>query len=277
MSDSLPDPVDYGSRGTNACALLSDDEFRRVVEAAEIYLSSRSILMSFLSTLGGIVDRGMKQIPEAWQEEITKKIRDTLDFVQRASITQMDDEGGRQSSEGWYSAMAVMSGAAGGAFGLPAILVELPITTGLILRSIADIGRSHGERLDDPEFTATCIEVFAFGGPLEEDDDADIAFIAARLGGIEISELVAKVAVRYASALAPKIAANSVPITGAVLGAGVNWAYMRFYQSMARVLFTLRPIERANDRAQVRSCFGSLVREMTEKRAARWRPNVGSD
>jgi EcsC protein family len=165
--------------------------------------------------------------------------------------------------------MALATGVAGGAFGLPAILAELPITTALILRSIADVGRSHGERLDDPDFAATCIEVFAFGGPLDEDADSDIAFIATRIGAIEITDFIAKVAVRYASAMAPKIAALSVPLVGAVLGAGVNWAYMRFYQAMARVLFTLRPIERSHDAALVRSCFASLVKELREKQLGR--------
>jgi hypothetical protein len=260
-------PID-SSRRTNACALLHEDEFRRLVEAAETYISAQAVLMSFLAKLGNAVHRGLTKIPQDWQDEITKTIRESLDFAQRVSTTRMQDFPGLRSSENFYTAMALATGVAGGAFGLPAILAELPITTGLILRSIADVGRSHGERLDDPEFAATCIEVFAFGGPLEEADDSDIAFIAARIGAIEVTDFIAKVAVRYASAIAPKIAAMSVPLVGAVLGAGVNWAYMRFYQSMAQVLFTLRPIERSHDPAQVRSCFASLVKELRERRTA---------
>jgi EcsC protein family len=221
--------------------------------------------------LGNAVHRGLTKIPRDWQDEITKTLREALSFAQRISTARMQDDPGLRSSKNLYSAMAVATGVAGGAFGLPAILAELPITTGLILRSIADVGRSHGERLDGPDFAATCIEVFAFGGPLDEDDDSDIAFIAARIGAIEVTDFTAKVAVRYASAMAPKIAAMSVPLVGAVLGAGVNWAYMRFYQSMAQVLFTLRPIERSHDTAQVRSCFASLVKELQDNRTARSR------
>jgi hypothetical protein len=175
------------------------------------------------------------------------------------------------------AATVLITGVGGGAFGLPSVLAELPITTGVILRSIADIGRSYGERLDDPEFRATCIEVFAYGGPLDEDDDEEIAFFAARVGSAEFAEFIAKVAFRYLAAIAPKIAAMSVPIAGSVLGAGVNWAYMNFYQSIARVLFTLLPIERTHDREQVRSCFASVVREMRTKQEARKRrePNTG--
>lgn len=265
----MTDENQFESRRSNACAILEEEEFRRVIEAAEIYVSSRTVLMSFVATLGNVVDRGINRIPEDWRGEITKKIRETLDFAQRVSIVQMDDEPGRRSSGERYTAMAMATGVAGGTLGLPSVLAELPITTGLILRAIADIGRAHGHRLNDPEFRATCIEVFAYGGPLDDDDDADITFIASKLGAIEVSELVAKVAIRYAAALAPKIVAMSVPVAGSVLGAGVNWAYMNFYQSMARVLFMLHPIQRKYDRAQVRSCFGSLVRELLQRRDAR--------
>ena len=113
--------------------------------------------------------------------------------------------------------------------------------------------------------------MFAYGGPLDEDDEEEIAFVTTRIGAIEVAEIVARVALRYTTALAPKIAAMSVPVAGAVLGAGVNWAYMNFYQSIARVLFMLLPIERKHDPAQIRSCFASLVRELRHKETARKR------
>ena len=40
---------------------------------------------------------------------------------------------------------AMTSGAVGGAFGLPALVVELPVATTIMLRSMADIARSEGE------------------------------------------------------------------------------------------------------------------------------------
>jgi len=272
MSISPLNSSSYESRRSNACAALNADDFARIVEAAELYLSSRSALMGFISILGNLVHQGFRRLPEGWRDDIVHKIHETLEFALKVSIARMDDQPGRKSSGGRYTAIAVATGAGGGAFGLASVLAELPITTGLILRSIADIGRSCGERLDDPEFRATCVEVFAYGTPLDEEDE-EIAFILARVGAIEsaskISELVGKIAVRYAATLAPKIAAMSVPVTGAVLGAGVNWAYMNFYQSVARVLFMLLLIERKHDPAQVRSCFSSLVRELRNKRASR--------
>ncbi len=50
-----------------------------------------------------------------------------------------------------HKALATASGAVGGAFGLSTLPIELPVSTVIILRSIADIARSEGENLSDPE------------------------------------------------------------------------------------------------------------------------------
>ena len=50
-----------------------------------------------------------------------------------------------------HKALATASGAAGGAFGLASLPIELPVSTIIMLRSIAEIARSEGEDLSDPE------------------------------------------------------------------------------------------------------------------------------
>jgi hypothetical protein len=65
-----------------------------------------------------------------------------------------------------HRALATASGAAGGTFGLAALPVELPVSTVIMLRSIADIARTEGEDLSNPETALACVEVFALeAGP----------------------------------------------------------------------------------------------------------------
>jgi hypothetical protein len=45
-----------------------------------------------------------------------------------------------------HKALAAPSGAIGGSFGLLALPIELPISTGIMLRSIGDIARAEGDR-----------------------------------------------------------------------------------------------------------------------------------
>ena len=52
----------------------------------------------------------------------------------------------------------------GGALGLAALPVELPISTTILLRSIAEIAREEGEDLSAPDAAFACVEVFALGG-----------------------------------------------------------------------------------------------------------------
>jgi len=54
-----------------------------------------------------------------------------------------------------------VTGAVGGFFwACPVLLVELPITTTLMLHSIVEIARSHGEDFLNPESSLACLEVF---------------------------------------------------------------------------------------------------------------------
>ena len=80
-----------------------------------------------------------------------------------------------------HKALATASGAGGGAFGLATLPVELPAATHIIiLRSIAEIARSEGDVLSDPELALSCVQVFALGGRAGSDDAAVIGYFAVR-------------------------------------------------------------------------------------------------
>jgi hypothetical protein len=84
------------SRRSNACAPLSDEDFARIITAAEMYLSSRSVLSSVIATLGNVVNRGLAMIKEEWREAITTKVHETLVVLQSAAVVNMDDDPGRE-------------------------------------------------------------------------------------------------------------------------------------------------------------------------------------
>ena len=79
-----------------------------------------------------------------------------------------------------HKALVTASGAAGGAFGLAALPVELPVSTIIVLRSIADIARSEGEDLSHPEASLACLQVFALGGRSGSDDASESGYFALR-------------------------------------------------------------------------------------------------
>jgi hypothetical protein len=175
---------------------------------------------------------------------------------------------------GWFlKLVAVASGASAGFVGAPGLLWDLPVTTGIIMRSVADIARSYpGESLDSDETRRACIEVFAFGGPENDDDDADAGYWLARSGvnHLAMEQVIRQVAKQFGVTLSEKAVAQIVPIAGAAAGGGLNYAFIDYYPQMARVHFTIRSVERrAGDPSAVRACFSAQVRGLREKRKPR--------
>ena len=69
---------------------------------------------------------------------------------------------------------AAASGAVGGALGFAAVLVELPISATILLRSIAEIAREEGEDLSASDAAFACVEVFALGGQADGEGESAI-------------------------------------------------------------------------------------------------------
>lgn len=187
-----------------------------------------------------------------------------------------------RSGEGKHKAMAAMSGALGGAFGLATIAVELPVSTTLMLRSIAEIAREEGEDVGTPEGALACIQVFALGGgklaasaetgsTLTESGyfavraalAKTMAEAAKYAGTISLADqsgpalmrFAAQVAARFGIVVSEKVAAQAVPILGAVGGAAVNTVFMNHFQSTARAHFTIRRLERRYGAPAVRAAY----------------------
>ncbi|MGU3359625.1 EcsC family protein [Methylobacterium sp. M6A4_1b] len=183
------------------------------------------------------------------------------------------------SSAFGHKAMAAVSGAVGGAFGLATLAVELPVSTTLMLRSIAQIAQEEGEDLADPENALACVQVFALGGreaagsALTESGYfavraalAKTMVEAARYAGNRalldeaapaLIRFSTQIAARFGLVVSQKVAAQAVPILGAVGGAAVNAAFMDHFQSTARAHFTVRRLERLYGAAPVRAAYES--------------------
>jgi hypothetical protein len=171
------------------------------------------------------------------------------------------------------------TGALGGAFGIGALGVELPLSTIVMLRSIADIARSEGESLRVVETKLACLEVFAFGGRSARDDAGDVGYFAIRAalsrtvaeavqhvaergmtanGAPALVRLIGAIASRFGIVVSEKVAAQAIPILGAAGGAAVNTLFMDHFQSMARGHFIVRRLERTYGEDVVERAYKEL-------------------
>ena len=181
-----------------------------------------------------------------------------------------------------HKALVTASGAAGGAFGLATLPVELPVSTIIMLRSIADIARSEGEDPSDPESALSCVQVFALGGRAGSDDASESGYFAVRgmlaktvteaarfvaergvikEGGPVLLRFITQVASRFGVVVTQKVAAQALPVIGALGGAAVNYAFIEHFQDVARGHFTVRRLERTYGKELVRSEYDRINRD----------------
>jgi hypothetical protein len=263
---------------TNACAALDPADREALWEAATKMLDASNIVIKLAEQLGDatswvggkLAGRFKQLFGVDVAEKIDATLHDLLWSFQSGAMTGLDGDGTGDRWSWLHKALVVASGGSGGFFGLPGLLWDLPITTTLIMRSVADIARSFpGEDISSDDTKRACIEVFALGSPLAEDDEADFGYWTARVGlshkAIEV--FIRSVAGRYGVVVSEKLVAQSVPIAGAAAGATLNYAFIGYYQEMARVHFAIGGVERrASDASAVRPCFSAIIREIQERR-----------
>ena len=240
-------------------------EDRRELQAAVDRLEHVSLAARLTNLIGRQVDLATAFIPQQARSMVARASTGALRAALRLAMRSLDAQP-RPASRRFHKIMATASGAAGGAFGFAALPVELPASTMLIMRSIADIARGEGENLHDPEVVLACLEVFALGGRTSADDRMESGYFAARtLFAKTISEaskyiaqrgvadeaapvlvrLIAQLSARYGIVVSQKLVAQTLPVLGAVGGAAVNYAFADHFQTVAHAHFTVRRLERS--------------------------------
>jgi hypothetical protein len=197
-------------------------------------------------------------------------VNDALWEMHSGAIVWLDKDGEGDRWEWLHKSVGVATGALTGLVGAPGALFDLPITTANILRSVTDIARSFpDEDISSDDTKRACIELFAIGSPLADDDEAGLGYWAARSGltHVAVEQLIQRAASVYAIAVSEKLLAQAVPVVGAVAGAALNYAFIDYYQEMARVHFMVRGVERrAPDASAIRPCLDTIVRELRSRR-----------
>ena len=256
------------------------DDLRRAVGLLE----ADSLVSRISGLLGRPVDRLLASLPASAsgliQSATGAALRSAADGVVRTVPAQGTGLTGwnwldRQLRADWaHKAATAVAGAGGGFAGLPGVLAELPVTTALMLRAIAQIGAEEGEDVWSEEGRRQCLQVFAFGGPSGDDDQAETGYIAVR---IALAELVANaagqplrallpgfllaVAERFGAQVSIKVAGQAVPVIGAAAGGVINVLFTEHFQAKARGHFIVRRLERQHGWEATRALYGRLAEE----------------
>ncbi len=251
------------------------DDLRR----AKRLLERPGLAIRLTHLLGTPVEKAVALLPARWSDVVHDATLKSLRAALTLAVMTLDPAARSRPSTRFHRALVVATGAGGGYFGLPAMTLELPISTTIMLRSIADIARSEGEDLAQLAARLSCLEVFALGGRPRGDDAAETGYFAlrtalaravgeaaeliARTGTVEegapaLVRLIAAIASRFGVAVSDKVAAQAIPIIGAAGGALVNHLFIGHFQDVARGHFTVRRLERRYGGEPVRSAYARL-------------------
>jgi EcsC family protein len=247
------------------------------LRGAKWTLEHPGIAAKLSSVLGSPIEKGMKLLPERVQKGVQEATQAALMKALDVAVSSLGERPPSKSSDRAHKIAAAVSGAAGGAFGIMAIGIELPVSTTVILRSIADIATAAGEDPKQLETKLACLTVFALGSTRDDRDNAaESGYFAARSAlATAVSEasrhlaekglqkgsapallrLIGLIASRFGVVVSQKTAAQMVPIIGAAGGAMINTFFIGHYQEMARGHFTVRRLERKYGAAAIRDAY----------------------
>jgi len=276
---------------------MSDNDLA-LLTGAVMQLERPGLAGRLAEVIGAPVEHLLGRLPNSIQTQMSHITEEALASALSVAMRTLDDEKIKAPWKLTHKVAATISGVAGGMFGAPALVAELPITTVIILRSIADIARSKGENLNDPAVRLACIEVFALGSggrdaPAEAVDqmrqgaEAEAGFIRASYfvaraamaqqvtaaaevltrgtaagGATALTRLIATVAQRFGIAVSEKAAAQAIPIVGAVGGGLINALFVDHFQNTADAHFTVRKLEREYGADVVRQEYERLTKQL---------------
>ena len=243
------------------------------------YLEGRNFAARLADYAGVPVNRVLGVLPKAINRQLSGLVRNAVMKGLAVAVDTLDDKPPRSPAMGFSSFLAGVTGGVSGLFGFGALAFELPLTTTLMLRAIAEIAQHQGEDLSTIEARLACLEVFAYGAK-RTDENLDVGYYAARAliskyshdiaalalerGAIDatapvVASLVSEIVSRFGLVVSDKVAAGALPILGAVGGATVNIVFMDHFQRVAHAHFTLRRLERTYGSSHIKERYAELA------------------
>lgn len=252
---------------------------KKELQVAKNLLENPGLAAKVTNFIGTPIEKSLGLLPDNWNKNIGEVTQAALLKASDAAIFTMKDIPGEASSNIWHKLSVAVSGGVGGFFGIAGIAIELPISTSIMLRSIADIARSEGESITAIETKLACLEVFALGGNSKSDDGTESGYYAVRAalaksvadaseflasktltdeGAPILIGFITKIAERFGIQVTEKATAQAIPAIGVAGGAIINTIFMDHFQDMARGHFLVRKLERKHGKEIIERLYAEL-------------------
>ncbi|CAK8714541.1 MAG: DUF697 domain-containing protein [Candidatus Electrothrix sp. AW5] len=238
---------------------------RTDLERAKALLEKDSAAVKLARRFGDLAESIVRRFPQKCQRQVQDACLVGLEKSWEFSLTTLAEPDVPPESKEQHRWYAILSGAVGGV-GIATLFAELPVTTIIMLRAVADIAKSEGEDFYHFNTKIACLQVFALGDDdfaksslhttgyytsrdlLAQPFDQSAQYIAkkgaAGMGAPFAVQLIAKIIAHYQTWVSARTAAAAIPIAGAVMGAGINVIYLNYLHDKAQGHFIIRRLER---------------------------------
>lgn len=242
---------------------LSQEDLSLLYEAV-VLLENQGFARLLNNVTGKPTEKALQLIPRRFKRQIDKVINKTMISALNVALLSLDKKTGKTTTS-WKPIIASsIAGGVSGLFGAAGFAVELPVTTTMILRSIADIANENGEDLTLITAKLACLEVLALGAPVEEkhmqssyylardqfsqfSGNAADALSEAGINAIEapaVNGFLGDVGAKFAIVVGERAATSSIPIVGIIGGSSGNALFMKYFLDLAKGHFYIRRLER---------------------------------
>lgn len=246
-------------------------------------LETRSLAITIAEKAGMPIEALLNMLPKTAHAPIGLAVNKALEQCLRIAVNMGKPKHPLLRSPRAHLGAVAITGAVGGFFGLPGVIAELPVTTTLMLHSIVQIAREQGEDLSREENALACLQVLALGPHGGRTNMLESAYYASRTalmqvtreasayiareglakeGAPALATFLGRIGSRFGVEASEKVAAEMVPIAGAIGGMAINVIFINYFQRLAEGHFIVRRLERRYGSDTVRLEYQKLQRQL---------------
>lgn len=264
-------------------------------------LENPGLLIKVANSIGRPLELLMNRMPRAASNAIDNGVNAALrkaaewavltlprEHPHNGDAIIMRNSRGRSATASSHTLATGALGAIGGAIGFLALPVELPLTTVVMLRSIASISVEYGFEPRTVEGRLECVAVLGMAATTSVVDRMESSYLSARVGlaaivreagnyvasrsaeqlaeelargsAPQLVRLLARISERFGVVVTDAAIAQLVPLVGAVGGALVNATFTDYFNSVAEAHFGIRRLEGIYGEAPVRVAYREVMR-----------------
>lgn len=277
------------TRVVETLSLDSTKDNQELAQAVQI-LEFPTFTAKAAKFIGKPVELALNALPTKVMNRVEDYTQACLRAAFRAVLLTVNKEKRFKKAQNFaHKGLVTATGAAGGFFGALTMAIELPVSTGIMMRSIAAIAREKGEDVSSAESRLACISVLGLDTSSTSKDVGNISgskyfivrnsmakeitkaaeYFAANAISDESSPLIVqflnKVAERFGIQLTEKMAAEIIPVVGAVAGGSINLLFISHFQRIATGHFTIRQLERKYGQERLQTEYEAVLSHLQGK------------